>query len=51
MTDDARAVRVLAAYERARYGDGVDRAVADDATDAIGELVRERTLPTRPFVG
>ena len=51
VTDDARAVRVLAAYERARYGDGVDRAVADDATDAIGELVRERTLPTRPFVG
>jgi transglutaminase-like putative cysteine protease len=51
VTDDARATRVLATYERARYGGGVDRAAADDATDAVGELVRERTLPTRPFVG
>jgi transglutaminase-like putative cysteine protease len=51
VTDDGRAARALATYERARYGDGVDRATADDAVDAVGELVRERTLPTRPFVG
>jgi transglutaminase-like putative cysteine protease len=49
VTSDARATRVLATYERAHYGDGVDRADADDATDAVDELVRERTLPTRPF--
>ncbi|MFB6102063.1 MAG: DUF3488 and DUF4129 domain-containing transglutaminase family protein [Haloplanus sp.] len=49
VTTDPRARRVLATYERARYGDGVDRAAADAATDAVGELVRERTLPTRPF--
>jgi transglutaminase-like putative cysteine protease len=51
VTTDDRAHRVLATYERAHYGDGVDRATADDATDAVGELVRERTLPTRPFAG
>jgi transglutaminase-like putative cysteine protease len=51
VTADDRAARVLATYERARYGDGIDRAAADDATDAVGELVRERTLPTRPFAG
>jgi len=51
VTTDDRAHRVLATYERARYGDGVDRTAADDATDAVGELVRERTLPTRPFAG
>ena len=50
VTTDDRARCVLAAYERARYGDGVDRATADAATDAVDELVRERTLPTRPFV-
>ncbi|WP_338741188.1 transglutaminase TgpA family protein [Haloplanus salilacus] len=50
VTTDDRARRVLDAYERARYGDGVDRATADAVTDAVGELVRERTLPTRPFV-
>ena len=44
-----RARRVLDAYERATYGDGVDRAPADAATDAVGELVRERTLPARAF--
>jgi len=49
VTDDDRARRVLSAYERARYGDGVDRATADAAADAVDELVRERTLPTRPF--
>jgi transglutaminase-like putative cysteine protease len=49
VTDDPRARRVLATYERARYGDGVDRTAADEAADAVGELVRERTLPTRPF--
>jgi transglutaminase-like putative cysteine protease len=46
---DDRARRVLDAYERATYGDGVDRATADAATDAVGELVRERTLPARAF--
>ncbi|MFB6256618.1 MAG: DUF4129 domain-containing protein, partial [Haloplanus sp.] len=51
VTSDARARRILVTYERARYGDGVDRAAAADATDAVGELVRERTLPTRPFAG
>jgi len=50
LTADDRARRVLATYERARYGDGVDRPEADAATDAVSELVRERTLPTRPFV-
>jgi len=50
VTTDDRARRVLATYERARYGDGVDRAAADAAADAVDELVRERTLPTRPFV-
>jgi transglutaminase-like putative cysteine protease len=50
VTADDRARRVLATYERARYGPGVDRAAADAATDAVGDLVRERTLPTRPFV-
>ncbi|AZH24495.1 transglutaminase TgpA family protein [Haloplanus aerogenes] len=49
VTSDDRARRVLRAYERARYGGGVDRAEADAAADAVGELVRERTLPTRPF--
>ena len=50
VTGDDRARRVLATYERARYGDGVDRAAADDATEAVDDLVSERTLPTRPFV-
>jgi len=50
VTSDDRARQVLATYERARYGDGVGRAEADAAVDAVGELVRERTLPTRPFV-
>ncbi|WP_251341651.1 transglutaminase TgpA family protein [Haloplanus halophilus] len=50
VTTDDRARRVLRAYERARYGNGVDRREADAAVDAVGELVRERTLPTRPFV-
>jgi transglutaminase-like putative cysteine protease len=50
VTSDERAERVLSAYERARYGGGVDREDAAAATDAVGELVRERTLPTRPFV-
>jgi transglutaminase-like putative cysteine protease len=49
VTTDDRARRILDAYERARYGDGVDRATADTATDAVGELVRERTLPARLF--
>ena len=49
VTTDDRARLVLRSYERARYGDGVDREAADAATDAVGELVRERTLPTRPF--
>mgnify|MGYP000085475144 CR=1 FL=1 len=49
VTSDDRARLVLRAYERARYGDGVDRETADAATDAVGELVRERTLPTRLF--
>jgi transglutaminase-like putative cysteine protease len=49
VTTDDRAHRVLATYERARYGGGVDRDAAAAATDAVGELVRERTLPTRPF--
>ena len=51
VTSDKRACRAVTAYERARYGPGVDRATADAATDAVGELVRERTLPTRLFVG
>ncbi|GAB6860520.1 DUF3488 and DUF4129 domain-containing transglutaminase family protein [Haloplanus litoreus] len=50
VTADDRARAVLTTYERARYGPGVDRSAADEATDAVGELVRERTLPTRPFV-
>jgi hypothetical protein len=50
VTSDERAERVLSTYERARYGGGVDREAATAATDAVGELVRERTLPTRPFV-
>lgn len=50
VTSDDRATRILTTYERARYGDGVDREAADAATDAVGDLVRERTLPTRPFV-
>ncbi|GAB3326089.1 transglutaminase TgpA family protein [Haloplanus salinarum] len=49
VTTDDRARLVLRTYERARYGDGVDREAADAVTDAVGELVRERTLPTRPF--
>jgi transglutaminase-like putative cysteine protease len=49
VTSDARAHRILSTYERAHYGDGVDRAAADDATDTVGELVQERTLPTRLF--
>jgi transglutaminase-like putative cysteine protease len=49
VTTDDRARLVLTAYERARYGSGVDRATADAATDAVGELVRERTLPGRLF--
>jgi transglutaminase-like putative cysteine protease len=49
VTTDPRAHLVLSTYERARYGGGVDRAAAADATDAVGELARERTLPTRPF--
>jgi len=47
LTTDPRARRVLTAYERARYGDGVDRDTADDALDAVDELVRERALPWR----
>jgi transglutaminase-like putative cysteine protease len=50
VTTDPRARRVLSTYERARYGDGVDREAADAAVAAVDELVRERTLPTRPFV-
>jgi transglutaminase-like putative cysteine protease len=50
VTGDERAKRVLSTYERARYGDGVDRPAAEAATNAAGELVRERTLPWRPFV-
>jgi transglutaminase-like putative cysteine protease len=50
LAEDERADLIRRTYERARYGDGVDRAAADAATDAVGELVRERTLPTRPFV-
>ncbi|WP_251329402.1 transglutaminase TgpA family protein [Haloplanus pelagicus] len=50
VTTDDRTRLILRTYERARYGDGVGRVAADAATDAVGELVRERTLPTRPFV-
>jgi transglutaminase-like putative cysteine protease len=50
LADDERATVVCDAYERALYGDGIDRATADAATDAVDDLVRERTLPTRPFV-
>ncbi|MFB6107919.1 MAG: transglutaminase domain-containing protein [Haloplanus sp.] len=46
---DDRARRVVAAYERAHYGDGLDRATADDAVAIVDELVAESTLPGRLF--
>lgn len=48
---DERAVPVVAAYERARYGDGVDRETADAAVDAVDRLTREATPVLRRFVG
>jgi transglutaminase-like putative cysteine protease len=46
--DDADRVRaVLRAYERARYGDGITRADADDAVRTVTELVHESTYPGR----
>jgi transglutaminase-like putative cysteine protease len=47
--DDERVRTVLAAYEAAEYGGGVDRSTADDAVAAANDLVRERLLPWRLF--
>ncbi|MFB6303014.1 MAG: DUF3488 and DUF4129 domain-containing transglutaminase family protein [Haloferacaceae archaeon] len=47
---DERALPVVEAYERARYGDGVDRAAADAAVDAVDRLTREATPVVRRFV-
>ena len=44
---DVRAREVANAYERARFAGEVSRARADDAVDAVDELVREST----PVVG
>ncbi len=44
---DPRCRRVGELYERARYGDGVDRTDADEAIDLVDDLVRERT----PLIG
>ena len=44
---DPRARRVGELYERARYGDGVDRVEADEAIELVDDLVQERT----PLVG
>ncbi|SEW17807.1 transglutaminaseTgpA domain-containing protein [Natrinema salifodinae] len=39
---DPRTESVLASYERAKYGDGVDRDEADDAIAIVDDLARER---------
>jgi transglutaminase-like putative cysteine protease len=49
VVDDARVRTVLAAYEAAEYGDGVDRRTADEAIESATELVREWGLPWRFF--
>jgi transglutaminase-like putative cysteine protease len=46
---DERVRRVLAAYEAAEFGDGVDRPTADGAVEAANSFVREHTLPGRLF--
>ncbi|MFB6281798.1 MAG: DUF3488 and DUF4129 domain-containing transglutaminase family protein [Haloferacaceae archaeon] len=48
---DRRAVRVVAAYERARHGDGVDRATADAVVGAVDRLTREDIPVLGRFVG
>ncbi|MFB6156331.1 MAG: DUF3488 and DUF4129 domain-containing transglutaminase family protein [Haloferacaceae archaeon] len=48
---DEAALDVVDAYERARYGDGITRADADDAVDVVDRLTRERTPVLNRFVG
>jgi transglutaminase-like putative cysteine protease len=44
---DEAALSVVDAYERARHGDGVDEATADDAVATVDRLVAERSLVGR----
>ena len=44
---DEAALSVVEVYERARHGDGVDEATADDAVETVDRLVDERSLVGR----
>jgi len=46
---DERAHRVGAIYHRARYGDGIDRAAAEEAVALVDRMVREGTPVLRRF--
>ncbi len=46
---DSRVWRVGRLYERARYGDGVDREEADEAVHTVDAIVRDRTPIVRRF--